>query len=572
MYPFSGFFFQGTVYLRAAQTEQLVWAYTLFAGTLAKILERNFSGAEMSQERYALISVSDRTNLTILAKALVESGLTLIATTGSLKYLEEQGLPVRSVEEFTGQREILGGRVKTLHPKIHGGILAKREDPTHERELLEESIPLLDVVVVNLYPFVEHVRSETSATPAKMVEYIDIGGPTMLRAAAKNFAHVLPLIDPSDYGRVIEHLSPQSGVLKVPKAVRLELATKVFTALAHYNLEIARYLSQLQVDENALRFEPEVTAPVEGAVMLRKQTLRYGENPNQLAALYASVPTTQSHWNQIQGKELSYNNLLDLDAMHRVLRTVKISQPLVAIIKHLNPCGLAVGASAHHALQRAKECDPRSHFGGIIGFNIEVDGEAARGIAEDFAEIVVAPQYTAEALEVLRAKKNLRVIQVTLDTKPTVEWRSIDGGILIQTPDVECSPVNRAERVAGEELSKGLADDLSLAWSTIPHIKSNAVVIVKEGMLIGVGAGQMSRIDSTELALSKAEHHGHDLDGAVAASDAFFPFPDSVEILARRGIRAIIAPKGSKADPEVIAAAQAHKIALFFTSDRHFRH
>lgn len=527
----------------------------------------------MNSKRYALISVSDRSNLEIISRHLVKCGFTLLTTSGSKKYLDQHGIESLPIEEHTTQREILGGRVKTLHPKIHGGILAKRGDASHEKDLLDEQIPLIDVVIVNLYPFLDHVHSATAEDPEKMVELIDIGGPTMIRAAAKNFRSVLPLIDPADYERVIPHISLENHAAQVPLDLRRELSVKVFAALARYNLEIARYFSDVAYDQTGTGTVSGSRFPrIEGIVLERQQELRYGENPQQSAAYYAPIGQRSQSWRQLQGKELSYNNLLDFDSMVRMLRTICVNAPMAIIVKHLNPCGVGVSDSLSAALQRAKLCDPRSHFGGVIGFNGTVDGETARNIAEDFAEIIVAPSFSAEAAEILSKKKNLRLLEVPLDGTVSAEYRSVESGMLLQTSDQSVSDLAEAEQVSGSPVSDALRRDLQLAWSVCAHVKSNAVVVVKEGMLVGAGAGQMSRIDSTELALSKAALHKHDLQGAVAASDAFFPFPDSLELLAQRGVKAIIAPKGSRADAEVIATAERLGVALFFSVDRHFRH
>ena len=526
----------------------------------------------MSSPRYALISVSNRDNLDKIAIHLVAVGFTLLTTTGSKKFLDDIGVASVAVEEFTSQREILGGRVKTLHPKIHGGILAKRSNPDHQADLLQEGIPPIDVVIVNLYPFLDHVRSESAKDPEKMVEFIDIGGPTMIRAAAKNFRSVLALIDPADYDSVIPSITLEAGVLGVPLNLRKQLSVKVFASLARYNLEIARYLSTVSFEGDEGKANSILFPEIDGIVLERKQELRYGENPQQSAAFYMPLGEKKGNWKQLQGKELSYNNLLDFDSIVRMLKSVSTDQALAIIVKHLNPCGIALAETPVVALERAKLCDPRSHFGGIIGFNRSVDLETAKNVAEDFAEIIVAPEFSHEALAVLAAKKNLRVLQVNLDSDSGVEFRSVESGMLLQTPDKAVSLFDEAEQVSGEPASTLMRIDLELAWAACAHVKSNAVVIVKNGMLVGTGAGQMSRIDSTELALSKASFHKHDLVGAVAASDAFFPFPDSLELLAERGIKAVIAPKGSRADAEVIATAKRLGVALFFTQDRHFRH
>ncbi len=536
--------------------------------------------------RTALISVSDRTGLEQFAKALRELDFTLLATSGTTKFLKEVGVETVPIEEYTGQREILDGRVKTLHPKIHGGLLAKRDNDTHLQQLKEEGIRPIEIAVVNLYPFVQNLSSEAANSPEKMTELFDIGGPTMIRAAAKNHRYVLPVIDPADYPRVIEAL--KSGDVLGPAkerlagaTLRLELARKVFTTMARYDLEISKYLSQVSVtqgDEGVVRSADLshglMFGDTSGLVLSRAQALRYGENPHQRAALYREVGSTDLGWSQLHGKELSYNNLLDFDAALRLVRALETKTPVAVIIKHLNPCGVANGNTLLEALVRAKRSDPRSHFGGILAFNRPVSADVAQEIRGDFAEIVLAPEFQTDALEILKGNKNLRVVQFSSPATGVDRWemRKIEGGLLIQEEDRGISNAEAAKVVSRRAPTQSELQDLDFAWRICAHVKSNAIVIVKDGMLIGVGAGQMSRIDSVEVALFKAKTHGHDLHGAVAASDAFFPFPDSVETLANQGIRAVIAPEGAKRDQDAISAADSMNIALLFTPERHFRH
>jgi phosphoribosylaminoimidazolecarboxamide formyltransferase/IMP cyclohydrolase len=520
-------------------------------------------------KRAALISVSDRTNLDSICRALKQSGLELLATSGSKKFLAEKGIDALSIEEYTGQKEILDGRVKTLHPKIHAGLLAKRSSPEHMKQLEEEGIMPIDVAVVNLYPFEQGLQSDSAADPKKMVELIDIGGPTMIRAAAKNFSGVVPLIDPMDYPEVISALAAktpsQSALEAVPEELRRKLSVKVFSWLANYNLEIAKYFSKGAESEDGFKI-------VDGLVLKKVQSLRYGENPHQKGAYFKEPSKKSETWKQFQGKELSYNNFLDFDAAVKVLRTFKNSKPTVAILKHLNPCGVATSENLLDALVNAKKSDPRSHFGGILGFNLPVNDEMAMAVAEDFAEIVVAPGYSEKALEVFAKKKNLRVIQVDLEAPPSREIRSVMDGILIQQADTQISPVTEAKIVSEKKPSKEMIDNLQFAWNVCAHVKSNAITIAKDQMLLACGAGQMSRIDSVETALMKCATHNHDTKGAVAASDAFFPFFDCLEILAAKGISGVIAPSGAKRDNEVIDCANKLGLVLLFTGDRHFKH
>ncbi|MCO6429853.1 MAG: bifunctional phosphoribosylaminoimidazolecarboxamide formyltransferase/IMP cyclohydrolase [Deltaproteobacteria bacterium] len=527
-------------------------------------------------KRAALVSVSDRSGLEPLCRALLSSGYQILATTGTAKILNSAGIETVSIEAYTGQNEILDGRVKTLHPKIHAGLLADRANPQHMSELESGNIMPIDIAVVNLYPFSASLSSEKAASPRKMVEMIDIGGPTMIRAAAKNFSGVLPLIDPADYEEIVGYLSQSAErepLSSVPIGVRQRLSVKVFAALAQYNLEIARYFSQADAAED--KFQSSGTAGeslIDGVVLRRAQPLRYGENPHQKGGYYTSVSSTGPHWRQLQGKELSYNNFLDFDAAFRLIRAFSQSDPTAVILKHLNPCGAATADVLEEALRRAKLGDPRSHFGGVLAFNREVQGNVAEAIAEDFAEIVVAPAFASDARNILARKKNLRVIETDLSFKEELEVRSIQGGLLIQQSDSTISPVRSGRVVSKRHPSDAELNDLQFAWIVCASVKSNAITIAKGGMLLASGAGQMSRIDSVEVALHKCKVHHHDLAGAVAASDAFFPFPDCIEELARAGVSCVVAPHGAKRDSEVVAAADRLGIALIFTDDRHFKH
>jgi phosphoribosylaminoimidazolecarboxamide formyltransferase/IMP cyclohydrolase len=527
-------------------------------------------------KKLALLSVSDRTGLCDLASALVKAGYTLLATSGTGKELTEQKLPYVSVEDYTGLAELLDGRVKTLHPKIHSGILARRDDEKHLAQLKAEAIDHIDVVVVNLYPFLSYVNSERASDPLQMTELVDVGGPTMIRAAAKNHRFVLPLIDPADYPEIIKQLEVAEKGDAFPLQLRQRLAAKVFSTLSHYDGVIGRYFASVSGsasnEAGQATFEPAVS------LSLAKETdLRYGENPHQKAALYkvqsGNLELYQGpQWTQHSGKELSYNNMLDLDAALRLVGDLPNDRTVVAILKHLNPCGIAYGPTVTEAIQRAKQCDPRSHFGGVMVINRQVDKEAAEEIRGDFAELVIAPSFEPAALEVLKTSKNLRIISFSPAAAAGFDVRTVAGGILVQQPDSNRAAVAHVDLVSERVPTDDELSDLNLAWRIVGHVKSNAIVIVRDGLLVGVGAGQMSRIDSVELAITKATVHGHLLHGAVAASDAFFPFPDSVETLAQKGITCVVAPSGAKRDEETIAAARKAGVSLFFAQDRHFRH
>jgi len=525
-------------------------------------------------QKMALLSVSDQGGIADFARSLHTAGYTLLATSGTGKALASANVPFVSVESYTGLAELLDGRVKTLHPKIHGGILARRDQKHHLEQLEQGSIAPIDVVVVNLYPFTKYLESERAQNPEEMTELVDVGGPTMIRAAAKNHRFVLPVIDPADYSRIAKLLAQGRGD-PFPLELRRELAAKVFTALSAYDGAIGRYFASLG---ETVASPQEKSFPPQVSLSLAKDAdLRYGENPHQSAAVYRVTSSTVetlrgASWRQLGGKELSYNNMLDFDAGLRLLADLPGDQPAVAILKHLNPCGVATADSVSAAIERAKQCDPRSHFGGILVINREVDREAAEEIRGDFAEIVVAPKYSAEALQVLQTSKNLRILEVSMQQLSGYEMRTVAGSLLIQEPDVARSSITDSLRVTPRKATDDELADLDMAWRICSHVKSNAIVLVRGGLLIGVGAGQMSRIDSIELAIRKAKLHGHLLVGAVAASDAFFPFPDSIDALAAEGISCVVSPAGARRDDDVKAAATAKNVSLFFATDRHFRH
>lgn len=519
----------------------------------------------------ALVSVSDKTGLDVFARRLNAHGVEILSTGGTAKMLADAGLPVREVSDFTGFPEILDGRVKTLHPRVHGGILAIRDNPSHTAQVAEHGIEPIDIVVVNLYPFEKTVaRPEVNA--AEAIENIDIGGPSMLRSAAKNFHDVAVVVDPADYERVANEMDANNGTLSL--ATRLDLARTAFDHTARYDRAIADFLAnrvsmaegteQLAVGaggELPARFSLSLT---------RKAVLRYGENPHQAAALYVdSYPRGVAAAEQLQGKELSYNNLLDLDAAWSLINEFEDSA--CAIIKHTNPCGAATGRSVLQAYQRALETDPTSAFGSIIAFNRPVDAEAATALAELFVEAIVAPGYSDEAREIFTRKKNLRVMRVdALEAQQSeLEVRRISGGVLVQARDTGRIQIEDLRTVTERRPTFEEMRALLFAWNVVKHVKSNAIVYANDGQLVGVGAGQMSRIDSARIGAEKARLP---IEGSVLASDAFFPFRDGLDAAAAHGVSAVIQPGGSVRDEEVIAAANEHGMAMVFTGMRHFKH
>ncbi|MBI4502617.1 MAG: bifunctional phosphoribosylaminoimidazolecarboxamide formyltransferase/IMP cyclohydrolase [Gemmatimonadetes bacterium] len=508
----------------------------------------------------ALISVSDKRGAPELARGLIELGWEIISTGGTAKALTQEGVAVTPVEAITGFPEMMDGRLKTLHPAVHGGLLARRDSPEHMLALRAQGFAPIDLVAVNLYPFREAIASPRVKFE-DAIEQIDIGGPAMLRSAAKNHAAVLVVVDPTDYGRILQAL--RSGT--VPDELRRELAAKVFAHTSAYDSAIAAYLSA--PDKDSLpRFL--------GFALDRIQTLRYGENPYQRAALYA-VPGEKrgvSDLVQHHGKELSFNNLMDIEGAANAV-AAWTNEPACAIIKHTTPCGIALGPTAEVAFRRALATDPLSAFGGVIALNTLVDAAVARAIGDLFVEVIVAPRYHDEALTLLKQRKNLRIVEFPLDPGlPALDVKRIRGGFLVQDRFVY-SPDNSGWKVAGSSSpTEDQWRDLLFAWPAVASVKSNAILIARNEAAIGIGAGQMSRVDASFLAVHKARAAGHDTSGAVLASDAFFPFPDGVEEAARAGIRAIIQPGGSVRDGEVIAAADQAGIAMVLTGRRQFRH
>jgi phosphoribosylaminoimidazolecarboxamide formyltransferase / IMP cyclohydrolase len=521
----------------------------------------------------ALVSVSDKTGLEPFVRALAAQGVEILSTGGTARMLSELSVPVREVSEVTGFPEIMDGRVKTLHPAVHGGILAIRDNPEHQRALAEHGIGPIDLVVVNLYPFTRTVSDPNVAVP-HAIENIDIGGPSMLRSAAKNFNDVAVVCDPADYTSVAEELERNGCVLSL--ATRLELARRAFEHTARYDAAISQFLANRvssESDEGPLKATEAEALPERLSLDLKRAAgLRYGENPHQRAALYVDEGSTGgvAGAEQLQGKELSYNNLLDLDAAW-ALASEFAADPVCAIIKHTNPCGAATGATAREAYTRALATDPVSAFGSVIAFNREVDEDAASALAELFVEAIAAPAFSDGALAVLGRKKNLRVMRVpaTVAEGPVFELRRVSGGVLVQERDSGRVAAADLRTVTKREPSEEELRGLMFAWVLVKHVKSNAIVYARDGQLVGVGAGQMSRVDSARIGAEKAVLS---LEGTVLASDAFFPFRDGLDAAAARGVTAVIQPGGSVRDEEVIAAADEHGIAMVFTGMRHFKH
>ncbi|MBL8207684.1 MAG: bifunctional phosphoribosylaminoimidazolecarboxamide formyltransferase/IMP cyclohydrolase [Blastocatellia bacterium] len=532
----------------------------------------------------ALISVSDKQGILELAQVLVRHNIEIISTGGTAKLLRAYGVNVRDVSDFTGFPEMLDGRVKTLHPKIHGGILHIRDNAEHRRHANNHNIAPIDLVIVNLYPFRETI-AKPSVTLDDAIENIDIGGPAMLRSAAKNHNDVAVVVEPTDYPRLTKLLNANDGAL--PQTVRYELAVKAFRHTAAYDRDISRYLGQ-QLPTDATTNE----LPDEWTLELNKATgLRYGENPHQKAALYKIAGSNErgvANAEQLQGKELSYNNLLDGDAAWNLALEIYQAQRrdaqasgaietsglphTCAIIKHTNPCGIGIGTTALDAFTKAKATDPVSAFGGIIACTKTIDESAAHAMSELFAEVIIAPDFTAEAKTIFSVKKNLRLLQmgeIATSRDPYFELRRISGGMLVQENDHELLDEESFKIVSERKPTVAELRALRFAWAICKHVKSNAIVYAKEDQLVGVGAGQMSRVDSVKLGATKAQLP---LTGSVLASDAFFPFRDGLDEAARHGITAVIQPGGSVRDADAIQAANEHNLAMVFTAMRHFKH
>ncbi len=515
--------------------------------------------------RRALLSVSDKTGLIDLARALAAHGVELISTGGTAKAIREAGLAVRDVAELTGFPEIMDGRVKTLHPKVHGGLLGRRG--IDDAVMAEQQILPIDLLVLNLYPF-ERVAMDPNSTFDDIVENIDIGGPAMLRAAAKNFAHVAVATDPGQYATLLAELDAHAGALTAK--TRFAFAVAAFNRVAQYDAFISNQLSSIQEDGSQALFSAQSNGN-----FIKVMDLRYGENPHQHGAFYRDlwpVPGTLATFTQLQGKELSYNNLADADAAWECVR--QFEQPACVIVKHANPCGVAVGADCADTYQAAYATDPTSAFGGIIAFNGRLDAATAKTILDrQFVEVLIAPDYEEGALAYCTKKANVRVLRIAHGAgKNNVDVKRVGSGLLMQTADIR--EVTRAELKVVSKRAPTAAelDDLLFAWRVAKYVKSNAIVYARDGHTIGVGAGQMSRVISAKIAGLKAEEAGLIVPGSVMASDAFFPFRDGIDAAAQAGIRAVIQPGGSMRDSEVIAAADEHDIAMVFTAIRHFRH
>jgi phosphoribosylaminoimidazolecarboxamide formyltransferase/IMP cyclohydrolase len=523
----------------------------------------------MAVER-ALLSVFDKIGIVEFARKLAALKIEILSTGGTAKLLREQGVPVKDVSEFTGWPEMLGGRVKTLHPKVHGGLLFRRNHTEDQKQAKEHGIAPIDLVVVNLYPF-EETAAKAYLPAEELVENIDIGGPTMLRSAAKNFESVAVVTDPVDYERVAAELEANRDT---SLGLRLELARKVFATTSRYDGLITMNLERLNLLGDKLEVQPKPPLPERVHLALRrKQELRYGENPHQLGALYVPAghpPEGLAGARQLQGKELSYNNYVDLEAARATV--AEFERPAAVIIKHNNPCGAAEQDTLLDAYTKAFACDPLSSFGGVLAFNHIVDAVTAEAVAKLFVECIVAPGFADRAQEIFAAKKNLRLLVLPhggLDHDRELQLKRILGGVLVQQPDLG-SLKNTELKVATKRApSEAELADLKFAWKICKHVKSNAIVFAMQGATLGVGAGQMSRVDSVKIAVAKAQMS---LQGTVVASDAFFPFPDGVEEAAKAGATAVIQPGGSVKDPDVIATADRLGLAMVFTGMRHFLH
>ena len=517
-------------------------------------------------KRQALISVSDKSGAAEIARVLHSFGIDILSTGGTARLLREANIPVVEIGDYTGFPEMLDGRVKTLHPKVHAGILARRDLPAHMQALDQANIPTIDLVIVNLYPFVQTI-SRAGCTLEEAIENIDIGGPTMVRAAAKNWQHVAIVTDPADYPALIAEMQSAKGAISVE--TRYRLARKAFSHTAAYDGAISNYLTATDINGTRNPFPEQINISC-----AKVQDLRYGENPHQQAAFYRDlkpVPGALSNYRQLQGKELSYNNIADADAAWECVKT--FAQPACVIVKHANPCGAAVADSSAQAYRRAFKTDPTSAFGGIIAFNCEVDLETAEAVLQQFMEVLIAPRIAADATAALAKKTNVRVLEVPMENGANLfDSKRVGGGLLVQTPDVMNVQISDMRIVTRKLPTPQQLSDLLFAWRVAKFVKSNAIVFCGDGMTLGVGAGQMSRVDSARIASIKAENGGLSLKGSVVASDAFFPFRDGVDIVAKAGASAIIQPGGSVRDEEVIAAADEHGVTMVLTGVRHFRH
>ena len=510
-------------------------------------------------KKRALLSVSDKSGILEFAQELEKMGYELLSTGGTKKFLEENGVSITAVDEVTKFPEILGGRVKTLHPLVHGGLLAKHDDAEHQSQMAENGISPIDIVCVNLYPFRETI-AKPDVTVDDAIENIDIGGPTMLRSAAKNHAYVTVIVDATDYPAVLTELHKDRATTL---ETRRRLAAKVFRHTAAYDSYISNYLTDLTGEE----YPDQLTLTYE-----LSQTLRYGENPHQKAAFYRSPLGSDfsiANANQLHGKELSYNNIQDANAALQIIKEFKM--PAAVAVKHMNPCGVGTGETIADAFKKAYEADSTSIFGGIVALNREVDAETAKQLATIFLEIIIAPAFSDEAIEVLTQKKNIRLLTIPFDSTVKDKWNTVtvEGGLLIQQPDVYGYEDADIQIATDRQPTASELEALKLGWSVVKHVKSNAIVVCNSEMTLGIGAGQMNRVGSAKIALEQA---GEAAQGAIMASDAFFPMSDTVEAAAQAGIKAIIQPGGSKKDQDSIDKANEYGIAMVFTGVRHFKH
>jgi phosphoribosylaminoimidazolecarboxamide formyltransferase/IMP cyclohydrolase len=517
--------------------------------------------------KQALISVSDKTGIVEFARELSHLGVAILSTGGTAKLLKDAGLAVTEVGDYTGFPEMLDGRVKTLHPKIHAGILARKELPEHMAAMEKAAISSIELVVVNLYPFTQTV-ARPDFTFDEAIENIDIGGPAMVRAAAKNYKSVAVVTDPADYALVLAEIKSSSGA--VSPEYRFRLACKAFSHTASYDSAISNYLTSMEGEGGERRAFPERL----NLNFNIAQDLRYGENPHQQAAFYREpdpAPGSLASYTQLQGKELSFNNIADADAAWECVKTFEL--PACVIIKHANPCGVAVADTPLAAYKLAFATDPTSAFGGIIAFNRVLDGAAAEAVSKQFVEVIIAPQVTSEAREILARKTNVRVLTVPFQSgSNTFDFKRVGGGLLVQTPDTLNVTGAQLKVVTKAQPTPQQLQDLLFAWRVAKFVKSNAIVFCANGQTLGVGAGQMSRVDSARIASIKAQNAGLSLAGSAVASDAFFPFRDGLDVVVQAGAAAVIQPGGSVRDEEVIAAADEQGVAMVFTGVRHFRH
>ena len=527
----------------------------------------------MAVIKRALISVSDKSGILELASALIKLNIEILSTGGTAKLFRDNHIAVTEVGDYTGFPEMLDGRVKTLHPKVHGGILGRRDLPDHVATMQAHDIPNIDMVIVNLYPF-EATVAKANCTLEDAIENIDIGGPAMVRSAAKNWKDVAALTDASQYQAVIDELN-STGALAEKTTFALSVAA--FNRISNYDAAISDYLSSFNADGTRNAFPTQTNGR-----FVKLQDLRYGENPHQAAAFYRDLypaPGSLVTATQLQGKELSYNNIADADAAWEAVKS--FDSTACVIVKHANPCGVAVGKNALEAYRKAFQSDPSSAFGGIIAFNVTVDKAAAEVVSKQFVEVLIAPDFTAEALAIFAAKANVRVLKIVLPKGGTSAWeqgrnshdiKRVGSGILIQTADNHEIVESDLKVISAKQPTPQQLQDMLFAWNVAKYVKSNAIVFCVNGMTLGVGAGQMSRIDSTKIAIIKAQNAGLSLQGSVVASDAFFPFRDGIDALAAAGASCVIHPGGSMRDEEVIAAADEHGLVMVTTGIRHFRH